>query len=293
LANVPNTSLHSFTDGETVTKDMLNQDIQVLQTAVNDNNQRISTLQQASIGQMSAFASGTVVPVSPAPVVGQVFYRTDIGPTGTLYVYDTTSNWNSDPSEIKRALGLGLTANPNTISTGDLNTYTTSGFYAINGTVTNVPISSQWGYLQVQVWADTSRVGQTFIHDAEGTVWQRTYFGGSWTTWIQISGNPVTTTVPLQAGWSSYDGSVPWVWKDNMNMVHLRMFIKGGTTTFSTTIATIPAAFLPSHGWYINCQGSDSTKSYLVNVNTNGNVTIQTSLDATWTLIDAAYPLYL
>lgn len=45
MANVPNSSLHSWVNSETITDAKLNQDVQVLQTAINDNDSRITTLQ--------------------------------------------------------------------------------------------------------------------------------------------------------------------------------------------------------------------------------------------------------
>lgn len=281
MSNVPNTSLHSFANGETVTQDMLNQDIQVLQSAVNDNDTRISTLQSANQGALSKVPSGISFPSNPQQ--GWIFFRTDVGTTGTFYIYDSTNNWNADPSLIKawiqNNLGLGVTQTTNVISGSvDVNTYKTSGFYFVSGTVTNQPVAGVSGYLQVQVGNANGLASQTYICDGSGAVYQRIYTGGVWSAWklMRVDTSTPWTNLTLQNNWVYYgSASYPQYRINASGDVQLKGIIKSGTVANNTVITTLPVGFRPTndHHYVLGLDGANVLQRLEIS-NTDGTLFI-------------------
>jgi hypothetical protein len=187
MSQIQNTALHNFANGEVVTDTTLDQNFNVLQAASNDNDNRITVLENAQAGAMTGVRSGTSFPTLPVPKTGDAFFRSDLN---KLYVYDKNSVWSDDPSLTKayvNGLGLGVTTNTNVISTGDLNTYKTSGMYYVSGTITNQPISGTGGYLIIQAGNDGTKASQTYINDNTGYIYTRVFTASAWTAWEPVN----------------------------------------------------------------------------------------------------------
>lgn len=95
----------------------------------------------------------------------------------------------------------------------------------------------------------------------------------------------------LAASWVAYDAAwqEPVYWKSSERKVCVRGSIKNGTTTAATVIATLPVGYRPTkvEGPFTGFASGGTTVA--VYVNTNGQITAQTALNATLTVIDIEF----
>lgn len=107
-------------------------------------------------------------------------------------------------------------------------------------------------------------------------------------TWTAFTGLP--TAVPLSNGWAN-KGSGYLDLKVTLTidgLCHIGGAISGGTTTASTTIATIPAGFRPAGATHFSVQSSSSSEITVI-VGASGNIVLGETGDATTMAFEAVY----
>lgn len=106
--------------------------------------------------------------------------------------------------------------------------------------------------------------------------------GGAFNPW---TGAP--TGLTLSNSWTAVSGSTPSAYRDAAGTVHVRGRIEGGTVTAGTKIATLPAGMAPAEHEFrvVPSNGGSVT----LKAQTNGDLVLQTTGDATWTSINMSY----
>lgn len=133
---------------------------------------------------------------------------------------------------------------------GNLNNYTTPGFYYNNtdadtATILNTPTNNAFS-LEVFRHAGHRQVFRVYLKDTPLT-YERNLYGGIWGRWILTSGN-VGGALGGNNGWSFYGGSymAPQYWVTGSDMVHIGGLIDYGTKTAGIQVATIPVGYRPA-----------------------------------------------
>jgi hypothetical protein len=162
------------------------QERSILIAAINDNNDRLMNVELANLGTLSGIRSGTTFPSSPAPKIGDLFFRTD---SGKLYIYDETSTWDDDPSKTySRALswvqGYGLGTQAKDIGNTDLNTLSATGFYK-GGNLTNAPDNDTW-FVQHFDAGSAWKTQIIYRYGSNKGTYTRALNNGTWGTWTQV-----------------------------------------------------------------------------------------------------------
>jgi hypothetical protein len=98
-------------------------------------------------------------------------------------------------------------------------------------------------------------------------------------------------TLTLAASWVAYNASwqEPVYWKTSERTVRVTGSIKDGTTTAATVIATLPAGYRPAKVEGPFAVFGSGGAVVAVYVNTNGQITAQTALSATLTVLDLEF----
>lgn len=95
----------------------------------------------------------------------------------------------------------------------------------------------------------------------------------------------------LQNSWVAYDAAwqEPVYWRSSERKVRVQGSIKNGTTTASTVIGTLPTGYRPAkvEGPFLGFASGGTVVA--VFVNTNGQITAQTALNATLTVVDIEF----
>jgi hypothetical protein len=103
---------------------------------------------------------------------------------------------------------------------------------------------------------------------------------------VTLNQSPVTS-LSFSNKWVNYDGVSSHVWKDSVGVVHLYIFIKNGTSTFGTTLCTLPTTFRPTSTFYLPYTSNNNGvyTSGLCAALPSGVVNLQTSSGNDWLLI--------
>jgi hypothetical protein len=104
----------------------------------------------------------------------------------------------------------------------------------------------------------------------------------------QLKDQESWTAPTFQNSWTNYDAS-SWeeagYMKDSLGFVHVRGFLKGGTTTPGTTVFTMPAGYRPLKNSYYP-GGMNSSSAYTSwQVTPNGEVKVATGGSTTYSPI--------
>lgn len=243
MSNVSSSSLVNYTDGETVTAAMLNQDNNVFKTAVNDNDSRIGVLENANIGQLSKIPSGTAWPNNPTE--GFIFFRTDLGQMGVYH----NSAWDTDPSLAYAnaqtwVKGYGLGGTVNIISGGDANAVDVTGFYAMTGTTANSPFSTNTTvFYLLNVKYDGNNRKQTAYAYGSNLIYERYQSSTTWNAWAIVpvlDSTGTSQTLSVAVGVSSQ--SIPSASTDTQMTLQSQGNGYGGDGGWVTSNWTCPSA---------------------------------------------------
>jgi hypothetical protein len=95
-----------------------------------------------------------------------------------------------------------------------------------------------------------------------------------WSPWVKIGQNEDWIAPSLQNSWVNYEGGHANVgyFKDNNNIVHLKGWIKSGTTGYSYAIFTLPQYYRPSEVFEQFCLSNNTVG--ILQIGTNGNVVL-------------------
>lgn len=98
------------------------------------------------------------------------------------------------------------------------------------------------------------------------------------------------TPLPMSSGWVAFDAvsyPTPEYTKTPDGVVSVKGMIKSGTTTFGTTIGTLPAGYRPKEKQVILCVGNYAYCR--VDVQVDGRITVEV-VNATWTSLNFSFP---
>lgn len=136
----------------------------------NDQDNRITSVENATVGLIHGVPSGTAFPTTPIPQGGDVFYRTDLD---AFYVYNNnTKVWVQYAHQSDLTSHTGSTNNPHNVTASQVGAYTTS---AVDTKVTNLDAmpygfinsSSSVNYPTLNVWQTLTYASSEFIGSSD------------------------------------------------------------------------------------------------------------------------------
>jgi hypothetical protein len=119
MARISDGTFKAWQDGDTVTASEYMQELEIIRTAVNSTDDDVVILKNASGGTIKRVPSGIAFPTSPAPAIGDVFYRTD---QDLLYVLGSNSQWQVQSVKTHAA----RTDNPHGVTAAQVGAYSTA-----------------------------------------------------------------------------------------------------------------------------------------------------------------------
>jgi hypothetical protein len=268
------------------------QERSILIAAINDNNDRLMSMELANLGTLSGIRSGTAFPNSPAPKEADLFFRTD---EGKMYVYHN-SVWSDDPSlayarTIAWVKGYGLGDSAKDITGTDLNTLDVTGFYKGNGLL-NSPNSNTTDFFFIQnikhdnLWR--KQIAYPFTGATGNSAYVRIQSNGTWGVWNKVAMETQEAWIngTLQNGWT---GGVSF-YKNNMGDVKVTGSIGNGTKSPFTNLFTLPVGYRPANNRFF-IVGTDngtneSNKGVLVQIQPNGVVNISNTSSLIYMTLD-------
>jgi hypothetical protein len=119
MARIPSTTFKDWKDGDIVNAEEYERELEIIRAAVNDNHDRITTLQSVSGGSISRIPHGTAFPTSDIQP-GQIFFRSD---QELLYLLGTDMQW--EPFAPKSTLDAHTLNddNPHNVSASQVGAY--------------------------------------------------------------------------------------------------------------------------------------------------------------------------
>ncbi len=202
---------------------------------------------------------------------------------------------NALSATLEQITDKGYVTTKELTATTDFNTIITNGKYKLPfGVHPNAPYSLNSSYtVEITVFANSWLTQKATVYgdtSNHGT-YSRECLGGTWQPWqLVATTDKIDISSCLKNGWK-VNGS-PYAVKVG-NIVSLNIPIRDGTVTANTVVLTLPTNLLPSFTSVILCNNTDSnnivTKTSLMLVNTNGDITLTTPINSGNVLINAQY----
>jgi hypothetical protein len=219
-----------------------------------------STAQAASPNLPAATNLTMVVYQFSSTTAMQICYEMQKLNPRSWFRYSSAASWGAwkqvattDLAQMsKLTLDTGYTKD---ISSTDLNTQLTSGFY-YGQNLTNAPEGTLYHRITNMFTSATSGIQEATTN--AGNVYIRTMTGGVWGSWVtQLNGNdPTWFNITPNTGVTVYTGNVAKYCKVG-DMVFIRAAF-GNIATNSTNVFTLPVGFRPSASLAVLMPGSVS-----------------------------------